>query len=200
MTLNLDDYRRLGRGLTDDSLNTYLDSQSVSRFDNAQNKAKRLLNQFALGVKNPHANLEIEGLANFEDRVLEVKNGLDITEYDFSELSQDYLNDLDQGTTNVPITKTALAIMDKKYSSDKDRPLIDQSMDLAGSSKQLETAFNNEMVFGVNLEKYLKKSGLANSYESHKDKYTKLIDKMGTQYSFNDGMRDLQKSVKGMEQ
>lgn len=201
MALLLNDYRKLARGLTNDTaLTDYLNSKNMPHFDNSQEKAKRLLNQYTVGIKKPDKDLHIEGLADFEKQTLTVKNGMEQTEYDFSELDQKYLDDLPSGIDHLPLTATALKILDFQHQDTPDRPILDQTESLSGSRAQQRQAFANEMVFGVNLEKYLKKTGLADSYGAHKDKYSTLIDTSGTQHSFNDGMKDLEHKAQSKSQ
>lgn len=74
MALLLNDYRKLARGLTNDTaLTDYLNSKNMPHFDSSQEKAKRLLNQYTVGIKKPDKDLHIEGLADFEKQTLTVK-------------------------------------------------------------------------------------------------------------------------------
>lgn len=207
MALTLSQYQTLSTGLTQqdtefrDALIELSENTNVDFYDYRRNAFNRL-NHELVGqpVENEHP-VKIVGMIDYPNNTLVMSRFGEEVEYNLDELDPRYLATINQTAVmkgrkpeRLPITDIAAEMLDDLNKDVEQKPAVDE-YSLTSSREILKRAFSNEMVLQVEMEDFIKDNKIESKFNDHSDKLTHLVDKKSYEASFNDGLKDLNKSV-----
>lgn len=204
MVSELQKMERLATGLTqqDTAFRDALESLSetpVNFYTQKQRAYTRLNHALVGGEADPLYPVTIVGLLDMEQGVLyESYNGQEVT-YAVDELDPDYVQTMtqiasEQGlepeTETLPLTDLAMELLDELHDDIERKPELEERKHAFQSTpdRVLRRAFENEILFNVQLQRYIKQQGLSREFESYSDEMTEMIGGKRFEASFNDGL------------
>lgn len=183
-----------------------LSETSVNFYDNKQ-RAYTRLNHAMVGIEaDVMYPVKIEGLVDFEQEIMTtIQDGEEVT-YAFDEIDPDYIETMRQvaaskglkpKTEQLPLTDLAMDLLDEVHADKELKPeLARRERNLTNASERnLQKAFENEMLFNVQLQQFISENGLDHLFDAHSDEMTEFIGEKRFQASFNDGLKRIDEEM-----
>lgn len=180
----------------------------VNFYDNKQ-RAYTRLNHALVGVEaDLMYPVTIVGLVDFEQGILStVYDGEEFT-YNVDEMDPDYVRTMNQVATKqglktdkekLPLTNLAMELLDEMHQDTDQKPeLEERELALDNTSRRnLKRAFENEILFNVQLQQYISDNGLSQHFDPYSDEMTEFIGEKRFQASFNDGLERIDNEISG---
>lgn len=214
MALELKKLERLVMGLTqqDQMFRDALEELSgtpVNFYDNKQ-RAYTRLNHALVGTEaDLMYPVTIAGEVDFNQNTLStIYDGEEFT-YNLDEMDPEYVRTMNQVATNqglranknsVQLTSMAMELLDEIHADKEQKPEVpeveERKMALNNaSSRNLQKAFENEMLFTIQLQQFIDDKGLGKHFDAHSDEMTDLIGEKRFQASFNDGLERIDQEL-----
>ena len=214
MALELKKLERLVMGLTqqDQMFRDALEELSgtpVNFYDNKQRAYTRLNHAMVGAEADLMYPVTIAGEVDFNQNILStIYNGEEFT-YNLDEMDPEYVRTMNQVATNqglranknsVQLTSMAMELLDEIHADKEQKPEVpeveERKMALNNaSSRNLQKAFENEMLFNVQLQEFIDKNGLCKHFDAHSDEMTEFIGEKRFQASFNDGLQRIDQEL-----
>lgn len=214
MALELKKLERLVMGLTqqDQMFRDALEELSgtpVNFYDNKQ-RAYTRLNHALVGTEaDLMYPVTIAGEVDFNQNTLStIYNGEEFT-YNLDEMDPEYVRTMNQVATNqglranknsVQLTSMAMELLDEIHADKEQKPEVpeveERKMALSNTPRRnLQKAFENEMLFNVQLQEFIDENGLGTLFDAHSDEMTEFIGEKRFQASFNDGLQRIDQEL-----
>lgn len=211
MALELKKLERLVMGLTQqdqtfrDALEE-LSGTSVNFYDNKQRAYTRLNHAMVGAEADPMYPVTIAGAVDFNQNTLStIYNGEEFT-YNLDEMDPEYVRTMNQVATNqglrskkdpLQLTSMAMELLDEIHADKEQKPEVeDRKLELDSTSRRnLQKAFENEMLFNVQLQQFIDENGLGKHFDAHSDEMTEFIGEKRFQASFNDGLERIDQEL-----
>lgn len=183
-----------------------LSETSVNFYDNKQ-RAYTRLNHALVGVEaDVMYPVKIEGLIDFEQETMTTIHDGEEATYAFDEIDPDYIETMRQVATSkglkpekepLPLTDLAMDLLDELHADKELKPeLARRERNLTNTSERnLQKAFENEMLFNVQLQQFISENGLDGHFDAHSDEMTEFIGEKRFQASFNDGLKRIDEEM-----
>lgn len=211
MALELKKLERLVMGLTQqdqmfrDALEE-LSGTSVNFYDNKQRAYTRLNHALVGAEADLMYPVTIAGAVDFNQNTLStIYNGEEFT-YNLDEMDPEYVRTMNQVATNqglranknsVQLTSMAMELLDEIHADKEQKPEVEERK-LAPdntSRRNLQKAFENEMLFNIQLQEFIAENGLDKHFDAHSDELTEFIGEKRFQASFNDGLERISEEL-----
>ena len=214
MALELKKLERLVMGLTqqDQMFRDALEELSgtpVNFYDNKQ-RAYTRLNHALVGTEaDLMYPVTIAGEVDFNQNTLStIYDGEEFT-YNLDEMDPEYVRTMNQVATNqglranknsVQLTSMAMELLDEIHADKEQKPEVpeveERKKALSNTPlRNLQKAFENEMLFNVQLQEFIDKNGLGKHFDAHSDEMTEFIGEKRFQASFNDGLERIDQEL-----
>lgn len=195
---------RLATGLTqqDTAFRDALESLSgtPANFYTTKQQAYNRLNHALVGIEPDYKEpVTIVGLFDNETGlVYEPYNGHEVT-YTVDELDPEYVRTMNEVAANhglspdtnaLPLTDLAMELLDELHDETTHKPKIDEreyNLDTK-PRRVLQRAFENEILFNIQLQRYIDQNDLSSQFDSYSTEMTEMIGKNRFESSFNDGL------------
>lgn len=183
-----------------------LSETSVNFYDNKQRAYTRLNHALVGAEADVMHPVKIEGVVEFEKETLRTLVDGEETTYAFDELDPDYIETMRQVATSkglkpetepLPLTDLAMDLLDELHADKELKPeLAKRERKLNNTSQRnLQKAFENEMLFNVQLEQFISENGLEDHFDAHSDELSGLIGEKRFQSSFTDGLEHIDEEM-----
>lgn len=214
MALELKKLERLVMGLTqqDQKFRDALEELSgtpVNFYDNKQRAYTRLNHAMVGAEADPMYPVTIVGEVDFNQNTLStIYNGEEFT-YNLDEMDPEYVRTMNQVATNqglrtnknsVQLTSMAMELLDEIHADKEQKPEVpeveERKTALSNTPRRnLQKAFENEMLFNIQLQEFIDKNGLGKHFDAHSDEMTEFIGEKRFQASFNDGLERINEEL-----
>lgn len=177
-----------------------LSGETINFYDNKQRAYTRLNHALVGREADIMQPVNVVGSVDFNQKRLTTLIDDEEITYQFDEIDPEYIETMKQMATTkglnpekmaLPLTDLAMDLLDDLHADKELKPEINtqkRDRNLA-SRRNLQRAFENEMLFNVNLQKYLSDTGLDAHFDAHSDDLTEFIGEKRFQASFNDGLK-----------
>lgn len=211
MALELKKLERLVMGLTqqDQMFRDALEELSgtpVNFYDNKQRAYTRLNHAMVGAEADLMYPVTIVGEVDFNQNTLStIYNGEEFT-YNLDEMDPEYVRTMNQVATNqglrinkdpLQLTSMAMELLDEIHADKEQKPEVEErklALD-STSRRNLQKAFENEMLFNVQLQEFIVENGLDKHFDAHSDELTEFIGEKRFQASFNDGLERISQEL-----
>lgn len=211
MALELKKLERLVMGLTqqDQMFRDALEELSgtpVNFYDNKQRAYTRLNHAMVGAEADLMYPVTIVGEVDFNQNTLStIYNGEEFT-YNLDEMDPEYVRTMNQVATNqglrvnkdpLQLTSMAMELLDEIHADKEQKPEVEErKLELSNTSRRnLQKAFENEMLFNVQLQRFIVENGLDKHFDAHSDELTEFIGEKRFQASFNDGLERISQEL-----
>lgn len=211
MVLELKKFERLVMGLTQqdqmfrDALED-LSETSVDFYDHKQRAYTRLNHAMVGADVDLMYPVTMAGRVDFEQRTLSTVYDDEEFTYNLDEMDPEYVRTMNQIATNqglktnkepLPLTGLAMELLDEIHADKENKPELAKREKALGSTSQrnLQRAFENEMLFNVQLQEFISENGLEDHFDAHSDELSDLIGEKRFQTSFTDGLERIDQEM-----
>ena len=209
--MNLHDYQLITKGITHDDMDFYnavmeLQKSLTSEFYTLKQKAYNRLNHAM--INKPYDDSEpikVIGVLDFElDTLTLTKYGREII-YHLDDLDNAYVDYIkatilaSNGSfpKRVPISELAMEVLDEQFKDVENKPefIPENKHEIPRHQQILQRSFANEMVLMVQLDDYIRKHNLEQTFVQNKDSLLHYVGQKAYAFDFNDTVKELKKDM-----